>query len=44
MAVLRSRAIKCKMNIASLTRMDSVTPERVYIQYVGFFMVIPKDF
>lgn len=44
MAVLRSRAIKCKMNIASLTWMDSVTLERVDGYDVGFFMMRPKDF
>lgn len=44
MAVLRSRAIKGKMNIQSLTRMDRVTLDRVDGYDVGFFMMRPKDF
>ena len=44
MAVLRSRAIKCKMNIQSLTRTYGVTLDRVDGYDVGFFMMRPKDF
>lgn len=44
MAAHRCGAIKCKMNIQSLTRMDRVTLERVDGYDVGFFMMRPKDF